>query len=105
MSSQEELRELKNLIASNQKVFEKSTLGVKQALETVELNNQWKVNEFKDVSKRLNRMMLRNFGYSLDEEDDEEKPQTSSIWYFVFVPRVRDVFPEIFFNFYVNCVR
>jgi aminopeptidase N len=43
MSTQKELRELKDLVTLKSKEFEKSSQGVKQALETVELNNQWKV--------------------------------------------------------------
>lgn len=79
MSSQKELRELKDLISMKQKAFEKATQGVKQALETVEINNQWKINMYMDLQRRLNRMLSRNFDYTLDdfeEEEGEEKPKT-----------------------------
>lgn len=72
MSSQKELRELKDLINLKQKTFEKATQGVKQALETVELNNQWKTNQFMDFSRRLNIMMGRNFKFDLEEFEEEE---------------------------------
>lgn len=80
MSSQKDLRELKDLINNKQKTFEKATQGVKQALETVELNNQWKINMYMDLSRRLNNMLARNFDFSLDDDEDE---QTKSIWYLI----------------------
>lgn len=73
MSSQKDLRELKDLIDSKKKVFEKASQGVRQALEVVELNNQWKINNYMDLSRRLNHMELRNFDFTLDD-DEEEKP-------------------------------
>ena len=78
MSSTKELRELKDLVTMKQKAFEKATQGVKQALETIEINNQWKINNYMDLQRRLNRMLLRNFDYSLTdiEEEEEEKPKT-----------------------------
>lgn len=77
MSSQKELRELKDLISMKQKAFEKATQGVRQALETVEINNQWKINMYMDLQRRLNRMLLRNFDYTLDDvEEEEETPKT-----------------------------
>lgn len=72
MSSEKDLRELKDLVTSKQKTFEKATLGVKQALETIELNNQWKISMYKDLSRRLNTMLLRNFVYTLDDDDDDD---------------------------------
>lgn len=80
MSSQKELRELKDFVGSKQKAFEKATQGVKQALETVELNNQWKINMYMDLSRRLNHMLARNFDVTLE---DEEEDQTKQIWYFI----------------------
>lgn len=74
MSTQKELRELKDLVASKPNEFEKATQGVKQALETVELNNQWKINNYMDFSRRLNRMLQRNFNFDFaDFEEDEEE--------------------------------
>lgn len=73
MSTAKDLRELQDLIAAKPKAFEKATQGVKQALETVALNNQWKINTYMDLSRRLNRMLLRNFDYSdFDEEAEKE---------------------------------
>jgi hypothetical protein len=72
MSTSKELHELNDLIASKQKVFEKASQGVKQALETVELNNQWKINMYMDLARRLNKMGARNFSFSLDDDDDEK---------------------------------
>lgn len=78
MSSQKDLKELKELIGTKQKEFEKASQGVKQALETVELNNQWKINVFMDLSRRLNKMLLRNFDYELDDEEAEEERETTT---------------------------
>lgn len=75
MSSQKDLRELKDLVMMKQKAFEKSTQGVKQALETVELNNQWKINMYMDLSRRLNNMMARNFDFTM-EDDEEDQPKS-----------------------------
>lgn len=75
MSSQKDLRELKDLIMMKKKAFEKSTQGVKQALETVELNNQWKINMYMDLSRRLNNMMARNFDFTM-EDDEEDQPKS-----------------------------
>lgn len=89
MSSEKDLRELKDLVTSKQKTFEKATLGVKQALETIELNNQWKISMYKDLSRRLNTMLLRNFVYTLDDDDDDDdepKALTTPIWYIFLVP-------------------
>lgn len=76
MSTQKDYRELKDLITSKQKAFEKATQGVKQALETVELNNQWKINMYMDLSRRLNNMLLRNFDFSMEDEDDNVETET-----------------------------
>jgi hypothetical protein len=78
MSTEKDLRELKTLIESKPKAFEKATQGVKQALETVALNNQWKIGTYMDLSRRLNRMLLRDFDYS-DFDDDVEDGETKSI--------------------------
>jgi len=73
MSSQKDIRELKDLIVSKPKAFEKVTQGVKQALETVELNNQWKISMYMDLSRRLNNLMLRNFDVESSSLDDDEE--------------------------------
>jgi aminopeptidase N len=73
MSTAKDLRELKDLIAAKPKAFEKATQGVKQALETVALNNQWKINTYMDLSRRLNRMLLRDFEYNDFEDEAEEE--------------------------------
>ena len=76
MSTQKDLAELRDLISHKPKVFEKATLGVKQALETVELNNQWKINVYMDLARKMNKMLTRNFDYDEFENDfkDEEEP-------------------------------
>ena len=61
MSTQKELTELKDLVVSKSKAFEKSSQGVRQALETVELNNQWKINNYLSLASRLNHMRMRHF--------------------------------------------
>jgi hypothetical protein len=66
MSTQKELTELKDLVALKYKAFEKSSQGVRQALETVELNNQWKINNYLALASRLNHMRMRNFDYEED---------------------------------------
>jgi hypothetical protein len=57
MSTQKELTDLKDLVTKKAKEFEKSTQGVKQALEVVELNNQWKLNNYFSLASNLNRMI------------------------------------------------
>lgn len=90
MSTQKELNELKELVASKPIEFQKATQGVKQALETVELNNQWKINNYMEFSRRLNRMLQRNFNldeadFDSDEAEDEaEEMLPKAIWYFIF---------------------
>jgi hypothetical protein len=79
MSTDKDLRELKDLIDANPKAFEKATQGVKQALETVALNNQWKIGTYMDLSRRLNKMLLRNFDYSDMDDDANEEETTQSI--------------------------
>jgi hypothetical protein len=76
MSTSKDLKELKELIDGKQKAFEKASQGVKQALETVELNNQWKLNMYMDLSRRLNQMRARQFDFTL-EDDDEAEDETS----------------------------
>lgn len=76
MSSQKEISELKDLFISKEKVFDKATQGVKQSLETVELNNQWKTTMYSDFQRRLNRMLLRDFDYNDFDEDDETELKT-----------------------------
>lgn len=70
MSTQKELRELKELVTMKSKAFEKSSQGVKQALETVELNNQWKINNYLLLVTRLNHMR------TLQVDDDDEESAT-----------------------------
>lgn len=68
MSTQKELRELKDLVTMKSKEFEKAEQGVKQALETIELNNQWKINNYLLLVSRLNHL-----GRSFDSDDDNEE--------------------------------
>ena len=60
MSTQKDLTDLKELVRSKSKIFEKASQGVKQALETVEINNQWKNNNYKELSRYLNRMNYKD---------------------------------------------
>ncbi|KAG5673914.1 hypothetical protein PVAND_003915 [Polypedilum vanderplanki] len=78
MSTQKELTELKDLVSIKSKAFEKSSQGVRQALETVELNNQWKINNYLQLASRLNHMRMRNFDYEdeIAEENNEKKSAT-----------------------------
>jgi hypothetical protein len=72
MSTSKDLKELKDLIEGKQKAFEKASQGVKQALETVELNNQWKINMYMDLSRRLNNMRSRQFDFTLEDDEQDE---------------------------------
>lgn len=78
MSTQKELRELKDLVTMKEKLFEKSSQGVKQALETVELNNQWKINNYLVLVSRLTHMQRSMFNFN-DEDDDDADRFTESI--------------------------
>lgn len=75
MSTQKELRELKELVAMKSKAFEKSSQGVKQALETVELNNQWKINNYLLLVSRLNHMRMLQF------DNEDEVTENSMTWW------------------------
>jgi len=72
MSSTKELKELKDLIAAKPKTFEKAMQGVKQALETVSLNNQWKTNNLDDIGRRLNAISARNYDYEFEDVTEPE---------------------------------
>lgn len=73
MSSETEIRELKDLFEKKKKTFDKATQGVKQSLETVELNHQWKTTMYKDFQRRLSRMEGRNFDYNFEDNDEDDK--------------------------------
>lgn len=60
MSSMKELQELKDLIESKRTVFEKATQGVKQALETVEINLQWKSHGYTQMTRFLPLLNYRS---------------------------------------------
>uniref|UniRef100_A0A336M458 Aminopeptidase n=1 Tax=Culicoides sonorensis TaxID=179676 RepID=A0A336M458_CULSO len=60
MTTLKELTDLRNLVTMKPKVFEKASQGVKQALETVELNNQWKHNNYMDMSRHLSSAIYRS---------------------------------------------
>lgn len=78
MSSEKEISELKQLFSTKEKVFDKATQGVKQSLETVIVNNQWKTTMYNDFQRRLNRMLLRNFDYNDIDDDEEDLGKSSS---------------------------
>lgn len=60
MSSTRELQELKDLIDTKRSVFEKATQGVKQALETVEVNLQWKSRNYQEMARYLPLLNYRS---------------------------------------------
>ncbi|XP_058125970.1 aminopeptidase N-like [Anopheles ziemanni] len=53
MSSLKELEEVRDLIQRNATIFEKATQGVKQALETIEINKQWKQINYDQMMRFL----------------------------------------------------
>jgi hypothetical protein len=67
MSSQKDLQELTDLVKSKEEQFEEASFAVKQALNTVELNNQWKRNNYKTLVSRFDLLRAK-----FDDEDDEE---------------------------------
>lgn len=79
MSTQKELRELSELVTMKPKVFEKAKQSVMQALEKVELNNQWKINSYLLLVSRLNHM-ARSFLDS-DDGDSELDGNNSQAWW------------------------
>lgn len=60
MTTMKELSDLKNLVTDKAKVFEKASQGVKQALETIELNNQWKNNNYQQMARHLSTAIFRS---------------------------------------------
>uniref|UniRef100_U5EU86 Aminopeptidase n=1 Tax=Corethrella appendiculata TaxID=1370023 RepID=U5EU86_9DIPT len=61
MSTEKELLELKDLVDKKPKLFEKSTQGVSQALETIEVNQQWRRTNYQEMGRYLGRMAYRDF--------------------------------------------
>lgn len=57
MASQKELNELKSLVETKDKLFEKASQGVKQALEIVEVNQQWKQSNYQEIARHLARTL------------------------------------------------
>lgn len=72
MSTQEELRELKDLINSKKVIFEKASQGVERAFETIKLQIQWKTNNYKKLSHYLTLMSKSNFSLDSDSILDIE---------------------------------
>ncbi|XP_055525327.1 aminopeptidase N-like [Wyeomyia smithii] len=60
MSTMKELQELKDLIGTKQTVFEKATQGVKQALEMIEINLQWKTTSYNQLARYLPLLNYRS---------------------------------------------
>lgn len=60
MASEKELQELKDLIESKRTVFEHATQGVKQALETVEVNMKWKSASYGQMARYLPMLNYRS---------------------------------------------
>lgn len=60
MTTMKELTDLRNLVTEKPKVFEKASQGVKQALETIELNNQWKHNNYQQMARHLSTAIYRS---------------------------------------------
>ncbi|XP_058833105.1 aminopeptidase N [Topomyia yanbarensis] len=67
MSTAKELEELKDLIDSKQAVFEKATQGVKQALEMVEINLQWKSTSYHQMARYLPQLTYRTTSLDVTE--------------------------------------
>lgn len=72
MSSMKELQELKDLLESKRTVFEKATQGVKQALETIEINMQWKSTRYEQMTRFLPLLNYRSGNLDVIELLDEQ---------------------------------
>lgn len=83
MSSTIEYQEIQNLTTSNVEQFEKASLGVKQALEVIEINTQWQLHNYNDIST-----YLRKFS-----SDDDEVV----VWFFIFFVS----FPFLYSSLYI----
>lgn len=57
MASQKEYNELKNLVDEKPTLFQKATQGVKQALETIEINQQWKQTNYQQIARQLSHTL------------------------------------------------
>lgn len=77
MSTQKELRELSDLITMKPKLFEKAKQSVAQAFEKVELNNQWKINNYLLLVSRLNHM-ARSFSDDTDDANSDDDNVTEN---------------------------
>lgn len=77
MSTQKELTDLKDLVNRKPKEFEKATQGVKQAFEVVELNNQWKLNNYFAFATKLNRMIDPDTDFIVEDESNAVRSSTA----------------------------
>lgn len=66
MSTLPELRKMKDLFSSKKQLFDKSAIGVRQAIETIENNNQWKTINYQELSQYLTQMSLGNLGFDAE---------------------------------------
>jgi len=57
MASQKELNDLRSLVEEKASLFEKASQGVKQALEKVEINQQWKHANYQPIAIQLSRTL------------------------------------------------
>lgn len=62
ISTSDELFELKDLISSKKKIFEDVSQGVKQAIDNIEINIQWKTNKCDELTRYLTQI---NFNDSI----------------------------------------
>lgn len=54
MITTKEYDELKSFVENRTTIFEKATQGIKQSLETVEINSQWQAKNYKSIGRILN---------------------------------------------------
>lgn len=47
------MTEVEKLISDNKFIFKSSSQGIKQALEIIELNNQWRQNHYQRAARSL----------------------------------------------------
>ncbi|CAO1423722.1 unnamed protein product [Diamesa serratosioi] len=53
MSTLPEFHQMEDLFSSKKALFKDISQGVKQAIETIEINNQWRTNNYQDLSRYL----------------------------------------------------
>ena len=51
--------QLKDFVTNRSKIFEKSSQGIKQSLETVTIHSQWQASNYKSIGRYLKNYLAK----------------------------------------------